>query len=132
MSSINKVFISGRLAADPARSEIRPGLVACRLSIVTEHKIRNKEGVEQKEVCFIDSTVWNKMAEECVKNFKKGSSITLEGRLKQEKWVDKKTGLERTKHAIAIETIIWPEKAPEITKPEAKSDGFDFDDSLPF
>ena len=132
MSSINKIFISGRVTHDLVKTEIKAGLTACRLSIATEHKTRNKEGVENKEVCFIDATVWNKMADECMKFFKKGSQITVEGRLKLDKWTDKKTGQERTKHAIAIETIIWPEKELEIEKPEVKQDGFDFDTELPF
>lgn len=125
--TINKVLLAGRLARDPEIKEIRSGLTACKLTIVTEYNFK-KDGQDNKELCFTECTLWNKQAERCANSLKKGSMVTMEGRLKLEKWVDKETGKERSKLAVAAENIIFMEpKQLEIEK-SAET----WNDELPF
>lgn len=127
--NINRIIVSGRLAKDPEVKDINPSLSVCRMSIVTEHKYKGKDGQETKEVCFHECSVWNKQAERCAATLKKGSLVTVEGRLKMEKWVDKATAVERSKHVIAVDTIIFMEPKEEY-QPVQKQ--FEAGDELPF
>ena len=107
--SINRVIMVGFLARDPEMKEVRASLWVCKFTIATNHIRRSKDGKEEKEVCFIDCSVWNKEAELCAKWLKKGSPISVSGRLKLEKWQDK-NGQERSRHVIAVDEVMFLEK----------------------
>lgn len=152
MATINSVTMIGRLVRDPELRDIK-GIAVCTITIATEHEQRKKDGTTTKEVCFIDTTIWGATATSCSQWLKKGSTIAVEGRLKLEKWNDKASGLERTKHVIVAENVVFldpkqsalnlaeaeqpaqkkvvsplPNKAPY----KAQDEETDFDDTLPF
>lgn len=130
----NHISLTGKLVTDPEFKEIRPGLVACKLTIYTEHKIKSKDGKETIEKCAITTTVWNKQAERCKEFLKKDSVVELEGRLKLETWIDKVSQKERSRLVIAPEGLEFDETPLPKPKPqEPASDVMDtWDDSLPF
>lgn len=104
---INRVFFTGRLTKDPESREVKPGLTLCKIIVATDASYK-KEGAEPvKETAFVECTTWNKVAESCSSNLKKGSSVAIEGRLKMEKWIDKDTAKERSRLAIATDTVIF-------------------------
>ncbi len=111
--TINKIFMCGRLTKDPESKEIKSGLMACKLTIATEHSYKGKDGLQIKDPCFMECTVWNKQAEICNNSLKKGSLVSLEGRIKQEKWTDKDTGKERVKHVIHADSIVFMDSKKE-------------------
>lgn len=114
MSTINRVILSGRLAQDPEIKEINPSLVVGRLSICTSRKYKQRNGEEKEEVCYIDASVWNQEARLAEKYLKKGSAVTIDGALKQEKWTDRNTGQERSKHVLQVSNIMYMEKMPAL------------------
>ena len=146
----------GRLVVAPELKEVRDGMFACRMRIATEHVQKGKDGQTKKDVCFIDTTAWGTQAQLCAKYLVKGSTVAVEGRLKEEKWTDKTTQVERSKHVIVAENIVFMDakttmaNTAEAIMPKAaayqatlpniapgsapKQEQFtaDFDDSLPF
>lgn len=117
--SINKVIMAGRITRDIELKEPAAGLKAARITIATNHKSKKKDGTEVNDVCYIDSTLWGNEAISASKFLKKGSAVAIEGRLKLEKWMDKATNTERTKHVIAVDNVMYLEKISQF--PEDKS-----------
>jgi single-strand DNA-binding protein len=107
--TINKIFLTGRLAKDPETRTFDNGSIQCKLTVVTDYGFKNKMGEQQKETCFIECIVWGVMAQHCSTTLSKGKLVSLEGRLKQENWVDKITEKERTKHTVIVNSIIFME-----------------------
>ena len=105
--TINKVFLAGRLVRDPEIKELNASLVVCKITLATDYSYASKDGLKQKESCFTECTLWNKQAELCAASLRKGSLVTVEGRLKMDKWTDKETGKERSKHTIAVDAIVF-------------------------
>lgn len=111
MASINRVILAGRLTRDPELKEIKPGLNVCKFSLATDYTYRGKE-TQEKEVCFTDVNVWFKLADLCAASLKKGTLVTVEGRLKMEKWTDK-AGNERSRHIVVAENVVFMEPRQE-------------------
>ncbi len=120
MADINKVVLVGRVANDP-KCEDKGTYKLCRLSVATTTQVKTRDGMKD-EVCYIDMTVWNKEAERCGTLLRKGMPLTVEGRLKLEKFKDK-MGNDREKHVIHPDLIKF-EEAPQPSN--------DFDDEMPF
>lgn len=127
--SINKVFLCGNLTRDPEVKEVKGGHIACRFSLAVTSKIRTKEGIKE-EVLFVDcSNMFNDVAKRCQDGLKKGSMVTIEGRLRLNIWQDKETGKERNKIEVAVETVHFEFKKKEVEqKQEQKTDW----DDMPF
>ena len=125
--SINIITVGGRLAADPTINEINPNTTVCNLTVVTEYNYKKPDGTYGKELCFADCTLWNRHAEMCAL-LKKGAMVTVTGRLKQEKWVNKDTGKSSSRFIIAADTILFMEPKPIETK-DSFTESFD---ELPF
>lgn len=96
--SFNKVIIMGNLTRDPELAAIPSGLQVCKFTLAINHRTKDKE-----EVCFVDVTAWGKQAEFVGNYFKKGSSILVDGRLRQETWM--KEGKQNSKHTIVAESV---------------------------
>lgn len=109
MTTINKVLMVGRVVRAPEVVE-RNNFKFTKLTIVTEYTPKSRGGEEKKEVCYLDCTVWNQEAELAAKYLSSGSVIAIEGRLKLEKWMDKATNLERSKHVLVADTVTFLEK----------------------
>lgn len=75
---MNKVIITGRLVKDPEMRELKVGnetVKHCRFRIAITR--RNTEN----ETDFFNVVVWRKQAENCGKYLKKGSQVSVVGRI---------------------------------------------------
>lgn len=96
MASLNKVFIIGKLGADPKITTTAGGKVA-NFSVATNDFTGPKDA--RKEVTdWHNITAWGNLANLAENYLKKGSSIHLEGKLKTESW--EKEGVKQ--HAVRI------------------------------
>lgn len=99
---MQRIFITGYLAKDPEIRTTPAGIVIATLSIPTSEKWKDKNTGEPRE-----ETEWHKVvffgrqAENAKRFLKKGSLISLEGRLKTQRWNDKDTGIERSSTEIS-------------------------------
>ena len=100
MASINKIFIMGNLTRDPNFRHTPNGSPVCKITVASSRKNNNRE-----ETCFVDVTVWGKPAENCRQYLSKGSSVFVEGYLKQETWEDRNGGGKRSKLSVVSENI---------------------------
>ncbi len=98
--SLNKVFLVGNLTRDPDIRSTNKNVRVGELSLAVNR--RTKEG---DETCYIDVVVWDKTAELCQRLLTKGSQIMVEGRLANDQWTDKSTGLPRRRHRVVAEQV---------------------------
>lgn len=87
---LNVIMIVGRLTRDPELSYTQNNTPMCRFSIA------NNRGNQEGDVNFFDVVAWNKTAEVVHQVVRKGSQVAIEGKLKQNKFVDKATGQNRS------------------------------------
>lgn len=100
---MNKVILEGRITQDVVIREIGMSRVS-HITLAINRTWRDKSGVEQKETSFIKCVLWNQCAQQ-VDGLKKGSKIYLEGRLKQNKWIDKETQKERSELIVMVNLV---------------------------
>ncbi len=103
MAQTNSIQVVGRLVRDVELKPIKDTQMA-RLTLAVTAEVRTKEGFKE-EVCFINATVWGDKAVKAA-NLHKGEEVFIAGRLKQEKWIDKKDGTEKTAIVIHVDTCI--------------------------
>lgn len=124
MPDLNKVFLAGRLTRDPELRYLQSGMAVCKLGLACSRKFRSKDGEQREETLFINVTAWDKSAEYCGENLKKGRPVLVEGRLKSDAWEDKNTGQKRTKIEITsdrISILDWEDKGGSSSRPEPRA-----------
>lgn len=97
MSSFNKVIVMGNLTRTPELRTTPGGAQVTDITLAVNDKYKDGQGNWQERTTFVDITVWGKQAETLCRWKKQGDALLVEGRLQQDKWVDKETGKNRTK-----------------------------------
>jgi single-strand DNA-binding protein len=89
MAGVNKVILIGNLGKDPEVRYLDSGVAVANFSLATTENYKNKEGER------VSQTEWQKivlrrgLAEVAEKWLKKGSSVYIEGKIRNRKWEDK-------------------------------------------
>ncbi len=98
---INKVIVSGRVVYEPTKNVVptQNGQLSI-LKIVIAN-----QGFKGNEANFFDCVIWGKNADFFSDKLKKGSLVLVDGSLKQDKWIDKNTGQNRSKIVINVLNI---------------------------
>ena len=86
--NLNKVFLIGRLTADPQLRSTQSGSSVATFSIATNRVWFNKQGSKEQDVQFHNIVVWGRQAEIVNQFLKKGSLALVEGRLQTRTWQD--------------------------------------------
>ena len=113
MPEVNSVTLAGRLTRDPELKYLPSGSAVCELGLAVSRRFRTKTGEQREETLFINVETWNKTAEYCGENLRKGRPIMVEGRLKSDEWEDKNTGQRRSIikiNASRIQTLDWEDR----------------------
>lgn len=87
------IDLEGRVTHDPILRKTKTGKSVCIFTIAMDHPVK---GEAKPHVSFIDIETWEKLADLCAENIKKGRKIQATGRLKQDRWQDD-TGKPRSK-----------------------------------
>ena len=84
MSDVNRIFLTGRLVADPDIRYTPTGNEVAQFRIAVNIRYRSKQEPAnwQEETSFITIIAWNKLADKVEKTIKKGDLIFVEGRLR--------------------------------------------------
>ena len=77
----NKVSLIGNLGFDPEVREIAKGRKIARLSVATNDTYRNASGERVTDTQWHTVVAWGRTAEAVEKVLRKGSPVSLEGRL---------------------------------------------------
>lgn len=81
MNNLNQLTLLGNLARDPEIKYTNEGLAIADLRIAVNRKWKDKEGNDMGNVEFFNVTAWNKLAENCANDLKKGDRVIVSGRL---------------------------------------------------
>ncbi len=118
---LNKVFLIGRLVADPELKTTPQGQSVCNIRIATNRIWVDKNSGEKKEETeYHDVILWRRLAEIASQFLSKGSLVLIEGRLRTRNWEDS-SGLKRYKTEIIAERMQLGPKSTKVgaeEKPE--------------
>ena len=100
--TLNKVFLVGRLGKDPEIRFSGDGNAIANFSIATNETWKNKEGNQQEKTDWHNIVVFGASAEKYIQPYvKKGTLISVEGKLQTRDWEDKDGNKRYTTEVIA-------------------------------
>lgn len=103
----NQVNIIGNLVRTPELRSTPGGTQLTDVTVALNNKFTDASGRKVEETTFVDVTVWGKGAESLCRYKKQGDLILVEGRLKQDKWVDKESGKNRSKLSVVAQRVTF-------------------------
>ncbi|MBU6142303.1 single-stranded DNA-binding protein [Patescibacteria group bacterium] len=119
--NLNKVFILGRLTADPQLRATAGGTQVATFSLATNRVWTDPSGAKKEAVEYHNIVVWGRQAEVASRFLTKGSIALVEGRLQTRDWEGKDGQKRKTTEIISERLQLGP-------KPQgggAKSAGHD-------
>jgi single-strand DNA-binding protein len=102
---LNKIFLQGRLVADPELRQTANGVPVATLRLAVDRDIRNKETGE-RATDFINVVAWRSTAEFVSRYFSKGRMAIVEGRLQIRNYTDR-DGNKRTAAEVVADNIYF-------------------------
>lgn len=108
---LNRITMTGRVTHDPELRKTASDISVTSFSIANQRNYKNADG--ERDTDFFDVTAWRATAEFVTQYFRKGSLITVDGRLESRKYTDKNGN-----NRVAIEI-----KADNVYFGESKGDG---------
>ena len=113
--NLNVIILVGRLGGDPDLKFFESGTTLAKVSLAVSRN-RGKDS----EPDWFDLTFWGKSAEIVANYTTKGSLIAVTGELKLDEWVDKNTGLPRSKPVVNVTNLeLLSSKSDNQTVPTA-------------
>lgn len=140
--SLNKVMLIGNVGVEPDYRATATGTPVVSLSIATNEKWTDKQGVRQEKTEWHRVTMFNKLAELAGEYVKKGSKIYIEGKITTSSY--EKNGEKRYSTEIIANSMQFLDSKPQQSGTQAQQQqhkvaqpdnpfGNDFDDKdIPF
>ena len=120
--NLNKVFLIGRLTADPQTKSLPSGKPVCNFGLATDRYFTDKSGQKQQQTDFHNIVLFGRLAEIASQYLTKGSLVLIEGRIRTRNWQDA-SGNRRSRTEIIGERLqLGPKSAGKIT-PAARKEG---------
>ena len=130
-SGINKVILVGNLGKDPEVRYLDNGVAVANFSLATSENYKNKQGERVSQTEWHNIVLWRGLAEVAEKYLKKGSSIYIEGKIKNRKWEDK-DGNTRYNTEILGDNMTMLGAKPSSEDTSIKTNTQETNDDLPF
>jgi single-strand DNA-binding protein len=92
---VNKVTLVGNLGRDPETKVFEDGSSVTRLTLATNESYKEKDGTWKKLTEWHTINTWGALAERSAKDFKKGTLLYVEGKIKNRTFTTS-TGVEKT------------------------------------
>lgn len=106
--NLNKVFILGRLTADPQLRNTTSGQSVASFSVATNRVWTDKAGAKQEAVEYHNIVVWGRQAEIASQFLTKGAMVLIEGRLQTRSWQDKQGQQRKTTEIVCERMQLGP------------------------
>jgi len=117
----NKVLLVGRLTRAPELRYTPKGQPICRFDLAVNRRYKNATGEWQDETAFVPIVIlWRDMAERCGERLKKGSPVSVEGRLRTRKW-ETKNGEPRSTLEVIAQRVQFLSKEDILPDEEAET-----------
>lgn len=100
----NQVLMLGNLTRDIELRYLPSDTAVAKSAIATTYKYKSASGEQKEDVCFLDFTIFGKMAEIANQYLKKGSKVLLTGRLILEQWTTQ-SGESRSRHILRVDEM---------------------------
>ncbi|PIT92679.1 MAG: single-stranded DNA-binding protein [Candidatus Harrisonbacteria bacterium CG10_big_fil_rev_8_21_14_0_10_42_17] len=114
--NLNKVFILGRLTADPQLRSTGSGQNVASFGLATNRVWNNKDGQRQESTEFHNIVVWGRQAEIASQFLAKGSLALIEGRMQTRGWTDNQGQKRRTTEIVAERIQLGPRSGGGVQK----------------
>ena len=112
----------GRATADPDLRFAASGTAVCRVNLAFNSRKRDQNGNwVDDQVCFLNATAFNQLAEHLAESVSKGTEVVVTGRLQTRSW-DDKDGNKRSTTELLIDSI-GPSLAFATAKPQKAQRG---------
>jgi len=131
MAGVNKVILVGNLGKDPEVRYLDNGVAVANFSLATTESYKNKQGERVSQTEWHNIVLWRGLAEVAEKYLKKGSSIYVEGKIKNRKWEDK-DGNTRYNTEILGDNMTMLGAKPSSEDTSIKTNTQETNDDLPF
>jgi single-strand DNA-binding protein len=131
--NVNRVVITGNLAADPEVRQLRTGNSLCRLRIACSTRRRQPDGSWGEKSNYFDVVVWGAQGEATERFLSKGSAVAVDGRLEWREWTAE-SGEKRQAVEIVAENLEFLDRSARQTQlPSDEPAAADIaDDDIPF
>lgn len=116
---MNKVILVGNLTRDPEKNSIASGKEVCKFSIAVNRRFTNAEGT--READYFNISVWGATADSCNKYLKKGSKVSICGRIQTGSY-EAQDGTKRYTFDIMADEVNFLSTKSEEEKPYHISD----------
>lgn len=103
---MNHVTLSGNLVKDPEPTVLNISgkqVTVVKFTVAENRRFKKANGEYDEQTNFIQCEAWDSGADYLVNNFVKGEKILVEGSLRQNSWVDKKTEEKKSMVIIRVE-----------------------------
>ena len=110
----NSVRLLGNLGEDPKVRKLEGGKTVANFSIATNEIYRDSNGNKQQETTWHRLVAWGKQAEIAENYLKKGSEVTIEGKLTNRSWEDKNGEKQYITEVVVNSLLILDKKKEEM------------------
>ena len=97
--ALNAVHLVGRAGRDPEIKYFDGGSVVCNFTLAVNRRSRNND------TDWFDIKVWDRTAQVAADYVRKGSLVGITGTLQFDCWVDRNTGVPRSKPVIRVDSL---------------------------
>ena len=118
--NINTVVIAGYTAKDPELKVTPSGTTVLSLLLAVNDTKKNAQGEWEETANFFDCVLFGKRAESLAQYIPKGSKLTINGRLHQDRWQGQ-DGTNRSRVSIIVQDIELPPR----TQPQGTGEGYE-------
>ncbi len=102
--NLNHLTVSGNLTRDPEFRSVGADKSVTHFTIAHNNRYKTHDGEQKEEVSFIECEAWGRQGEVAAQYLVKGSLTIVEGRIKQDNWLDK-DGQKRSKLKIVADRV---------------------------
>ena len=117
--NINTVVIAGRTTKDPEIKVTPSGTAVLSLSLAVNDTKKNAQGEWEEIANFFDCVLFGERAERIAQYITKGSKLTVNGRLHQNRW-QAQDGTNRSSVSIIVQDIELPPRS----QPQGTGEGY--------
>lgn len=106
MSTINRVQLTGNLGNNPEIKIFENGNKLARFSMATKEEFTNRAGEKASDTQWHFVTAWGKTAERVEAELRKGSFVSIEGRLTTRNYTDKNGQKKYITEVVANDVVL--------------------------
>lgn len=117
--NINTVVIAGRTTKDPEIKVTPSGTAVLSLSLAVNDTKKNAQGEWEEIANFFDCVLFGERAERIAQYIIKGSKLTINGRLHQNRW-QAQDGTNRSSVSIIVQDLELPPRS----QPQGTGEGY--------